>query len=77
MRAKNLMPKSAHVNLPAPRYADPDLMEFLNQNQAYTILQPGIDIVSNAVVSRNGLVSKYGFLNRHCMPNLFPKNDIS
>ncbi len=76
MRAKNLMPKSVHVKLPAPRYADADLMEFLNQNQAYTILQPGIDIVSNAFVSHYGLVSKFGVLNRHCMPNQFPPNDI-
>lgn len=57
-------------------YADADLMEFLNQNQGYTMPLPGIDIVSNAFVSHYGLVSKYGVLNRHCMPNLFPHNDI-
>ncbi len=76
MQAKNLMSKSVPVKLPAPRYADADLIEFLNQNQGYTMPQPGIDIVSNAFVSHYGLVSKYGVLNRHCMPNQFPSNDI-
>lgn len=71
------MKSLVQVELPTPSYADPDLLEYLNQNQAYTLSSPGMDRLSNVFVSHYGLVSKYGWLNRHCMPNLFPPNDIS
>lgn len=65
------------VVLPEPHFVDPDVLGFVNKYPSYQLPQPRISTESNVFVSHYGLVSKYGWLNRHCMPNLFPPNDIS
>ena len=64
------------VVLPKPLFADPDLQGYIGQQHSFSVSTPGIDRLSNVFVSHYGLVSKFGVLNRHCMPNLYPKNDI-
>lgn len=64
------------VVLPNPLFADPDLQDYMGQQHSFSISPPGIARLSNVFVAHYGLVSKFGVLNRHCMPNLFPKNDI-
>jgi|GEM_PF-2665629 len=65
------------VVLPEPHFVDPDVLGFVNKYPSYQLPQPRMSTESNVFVSHYGLVSKYGWLNRHCMPNLFPPNDIS
>jgi hypothetical protein len=64
------------VVLPKPLFADPDLQSYIGPQHSFSVFPPGIDRLSNVFVSHYGLVSKFGVLNRHCMPNLFPENDI-
>ncbi len=64
------------VVLPKPLFADPDLQSYIGPQHSFSVFPPGIDRLSNVFVSHYGLVSKFGVLNRQCMPNLFPKNDI-
>jgi hypothetical protein len=67
---------SLPVHLTPTFFCDDDLKVFLTQS-SYTPSLPKTDCCKNVFVSHYGLVSKYGWLNRHCMPNLFPPNDIS
>ena len=67
---------SLPVHLTPTFFCDDDLKVFLTQS-SYTPSPPKTDCFKNVFVSHYGLVSKYGWLNRHCMPNLFPPNDIS
>ncbi len=65
----------SQTQLPEPYYCDIDLKPYLNRGSC-SVLRPGIDTLKHVFVSHYGLVSKFGVLNRHCMPNLFPPNDI-
>lgn len=64
------------VKLPPLFYEDPDLSDYLHRHEEYWVDTPGISKRVNVFVSHYGLVSKWGFLDRNCMPNLFPENDI-
>jgi hypothetical protein len=65
------------VKLPPLLYEDADLSDYLHRHEEYWVDAPGISKRTNVFVSHYGLVSKWGLLDRYCMPNLFPENDIA